>query len=150
MVQFLLSRGADPNANLSAGYNSALEVAGFAASISVIDALLDAGAVLSGRSALCKAAEYGRADVVAHLLERGAGVDEIPDNPDIMEFDGEQEIKNALCTAAWKAHVDVLIILLEKGADATIKDTKGRSALELAQLEGHGACVEVLKAYTAS
>jgi ankyrin repeat protein len=45
MVQFMLSRGADPNLNHTMGNHSALEFAGFRTSIPIIEALLRAGAV---------------------------------------------------------------------------------------------------------
>jgi len=149
-VQFLLSRGADPNANKSFGSTSALELAASISSIPVIDALLDSGAVVKGRSALPRAAGQGRTDVVAHLLDRGAVINEIPNNDDIFDNARELGVKNALCTAAWRGKAEVVKILLERGADASIKDTNGRSALELAEKERHQDCVDVLNRYARS
>jgi ankyrin repeat protein len=145
MVQFLLSRGANPNANLLAHIDSALEVAASSASITVIDALLDAGAALKGRSALCEAAGEGRADVVAHLLDRGAAIDEIPENSDILEVQRAQGLKNALGVAALEGSLEVVKLLLERGADVKVKDSKGRSALQLAEAEKHEAVAEILR-----
>ncbi|KAF4609414.1 hypothetical protein G7Y89_g15864 [Cudoniella acicularis] len=140
MVQFLLLRGADPNANTSGGISSALELAASVSSIPVLDALLNAGALLKGRSALPKAAGRGRTDVVAYLLDQGAAINEIPDNPDILENAWELGVKNALCAAAWRGQSEVVKLLLERGADNSVKDTNGRSALELAETEGHESC----------
>jgi ankyrin repeat protein len=84
MVQFLLSRGADPNANMASGSVSALEVAAAVSSIPVLDTILNADVVLKGRSALSKAARQGRTEVFTYLLDRGAAIDEIPDNNDIL------------------------------------------------------------------
>lgn len=36
-------------------------------------------------------------------------------------------------------------LLLDRGADAGVKDSLGRSALELAEAEGNEACVHLLK-----
>ncbi|KAF2661044.1 hypothetical protein K491DRAFT_750840 [Lophiostoma macrostomum CBS 122681] len=62
MVQYLLSRGADPNANTTIGTYRALESAAYGASIPILEGLLDAGAELRGRRALPKAAGEGRID----------------------------------------------------------------------------------------
>jgi ankyrin repeat protein len=148
MVQFLLSHGADPNTNTTSGSARALEVAAAVSSIPVLDALINAGAELKGRSALPKAARQGRTEVVAHLLARGAVIDEVPDNDDILENARELGVKNALCMAAWQGQTEVLKMLLERGADVGIKDTNGRSALELAESEGHESCVDVLKEHS--
>ncbi|KIN03104.1 hypothetical protein OIDMADRAFT_178813 [Oidiodendron maius Zn] len=147
MIQFLLSRGADPNANYSGGMFRALEVAAFHASVPVLDALLNSGAVLKGRSALCNAAEQGRTDVVAYLLDRGAAINDIPDNPDILSNALKIGVKNALCEAAWRGQPAAVKLLLERGADTSVKDTNGRSALELAEMEGHESCISILKEY---
>lgn len=129
LVQFLLSRGADTNANTSFGSNRALELAASVSSIPVLDALLDNGAVVKGRSVLPKAARQGRTDIVAHLLDRGVAINEIPDNDDIFDNERERGVKNALCAAAWRGKAEVVKMLLERGADASIKDTNGKSAL---------------------
>lgn len=147
LVQFLLSRGADTNANTAFG-TSALELAASVSSIPVLDALLDNGAVVKGRLALPKAARQGRTDIVAHLLDRGVAINEIPDNDDIFDNARVLGVKNALCAAAWEGKAEVVKMLLERGADASIKDTNGRSALELAKKEGHQDCVDVLTRYS--
>ncbi len=143
-VQFLLSRGADPNARTYTGSNNAIELAAAISSIPVLDALLDNGAIVKGRSALSKAAGRGRTDVVAHLLDRGADINEIPDNDDIYVNELELGVKNALCTATWYGEIEVVKMLLKRGADMTIKDTNGKSALELAEKGGHPDCVDIL------
>lgn len=145
MVQFLLSRGADPNANTTLASSRALETATYSSSIPLLKALLDAGAELKHRSALPIAAGEGRTDAVLYLLDRGAVLDEIPDNPDILENALELGVKNALCKAAWKGQAAMVKLLLERGADASVRDTNGKSALELAEAGGHSACVDILR-----
>ncbi|KAI9034890.1 ankyrin repeat domain-containing protein [Aspergillus affinis] len=158
LVQFLLSRGAKPNSKSFANpFKDAIETAAFTGSIPVADALLNAGAVLKGGFALRTAACWGHVAMVAFLLERGAAIDEIPINPYIMEEPWEPDEKNALCEAAWRGQAAVVEFLLEKGADPSIRDTKGRSALELAKAGvddefcvklaepgGHESCVKLL------
>jgi ankyrin repeat protein len=147
MVQFLISLGADPNAHRSIGGQTALELAAYGASMPIIEALVEAGANLKGRSALVKAAGEGRTDVVVYLLDRGADINEIPDNENINDNYRANGLMNALCQAAWKGQANVVRLLLGRGADAEIKDTKGRSALELARMEGNEYCVELLQAH---
>lgn len=108
MVHFLLSRGADPNANTDGGMSRAVEQGAAISSISVLEALLDAGAETKGRSVLPKAAYWGRTDVVAFLLDRGMAIDEVPNNDDLLVNAWELGVKNALCTAAWRGSADVV------------------------------------------
>jgi len=138
MVQFLLSRGADPNA--TQGNYTMLECAVCASDIPIIHALLDAGAKMENRSALPIAASLGREDVISFLLERGASVDALPNNDDyIYTHSYEKEgVRNALGDAAWQGYPGLVKLLLERGADPTIRDTKGRTALELARTGGPG------------
>jgi ankyrin repeat protein len=100
MVQFLLSQGADPNANTDGGMYRAIEQGAAISSIPVLEALLNAGAETKGRSVLSRAAYWNRADVVAFLLDRGSAIDEVPNNDDLLPNAWELGIKNALCTAA--------------------------------------------------
>ena len=150
MVQLLLSRGADPNVNTDGGMYRALEQGAAISSIPVLEALLNAGAETTGRSVLSKAAYWGRTDVVAFLLDRGVAIDEVPKNGDLPLNTWELGVKNALCTAAWRGSADVVKLLLDRGADAGVKDSLGRSALELAEAEGNKACIHLLKEHNGS
>jgi ankyrin repeat protein len=114
-------------------------------SIPVIKALLDAGAILKGRSALPKAASRGRTEVISYLLDQGASINEIPNNPHIFENKLEHGVKNALCEAAYCGQSEVVEFLLGRGADATSRDTNGKSALDLARAQGHENCVNILR-----
>lgn len=144
MVEYLLSHGADPNANIGMNHARSLEQATPYAPMSIIQALCDAGAELTGRRALSNAAGHGRTDVVAYLLDRGAAIDEVPENDDLSEETRESGVKNALCQAPFKRQSEVVDLLLARGASVDVKDTNGRSALELAEQEGHKACVDIL------
>lgn len=145
-VQFILSREADPNnGNITMSGLNAIEVAAMASSIPVIKALLDAGAILKGRSTLPKAASQGRTEIISYLLDQGASINEIPNNPDIFENKLEQGVKNALCHAAYSGQSEVVKFLLGRGADASITDTNGKSALDIARARGHEDCVNILR-----
>lgn len=100
--------------------------------------------MLKGSSALTNASRLGRAHVVAYLLDQGAGINEISESKKNDERMREAGIKNALCMAAWQGHSHVLDLLLERGADLSAKDSKGRTALELAEIAGHESYVAIL------
>lgn len=146
MVQFLLLRNADPNANTD-GNNTALEKAAATGSIPILEALLEAGAVMKGRSALVKAAYHGRIDVINYLLDKGAMIDEVPLNETIVENQRELESRNPLCTAAWRGQIEALRLLLERGADRDLRDAYGKTALDLAQEERHWDCIRLLASF---
>ncbi|RDW83783.1 ankyrin repeat domain-containing protein [Aspergillus mulundensis] len=131
MVQFLLSRGADPNQSY---YRfpiwTALEGAAAFNSIPVIEALIDAGAELKSRRVLARAAGKGRIDVVKYLLDRGAPIDTNPrlyDEVNKSFYYDEIVFRSALCEAAFTGQAEVVQLLLERGADPTVRDTDGRS-----------------------
>lgn len=73
--------------------------------------------------------------MVAYLLDKGAVIDAIPDHPDLTDLNLESGLRTALCAAAWKGRPAIVKLLLERGADVRVRDTKGRSALELAEME---------------
>ena len=83
------------------------------------------------------AAHEGRVDVVEYLLEHGAAIDDIPDNDEIYDNHRAIGVKNALCEAAAAGKYDTVKLLIERGADVGIRDTKGNSAIKLAEKGGH-------------
>lgn len=85
----------------------ALECAAYSASIPTLTLLLDAGAQIKTRSALTTAAYEGRTDVVAYLLDRGADMDEVPDNENVYDNARRLGLRNALCTAAGAGKTEV-------------------------------------------
>lgn len=82
--------------------------------------------------------------MVAYLLDRGADVDENPDNENV-EYDTKRfGLGNELCEAARAGKTGVVKLLLKRGANRNIRDTWGRSALDLAKLNHHADCENVL------
>lgn len=144
LVQFLIAHGADPNKNLRGESRTPLECGAYSASIPTLALLLDTGAQKKTRSPLVIAAREGRADIVTYLLDRGVDVNEIPDNDDIYDNDRQHGLKNALCTAALEGKAEIVKLLLERGADRDIRDTLGKSALDLAVTNDHKECIEML------
>ncbi|KAI9702725.1 MAG: hypothetical protein M1820_006109 [Bogoriella megaspora] len=136
LVQWLLAHGADPNMNLRGASYTAIECAALTTSIPLLEALINAGAQVQGHSALQIAARGGSTEVVAYLLERGAAIDETPD-----DYAG---VGNALCEAASEGRTEVAKLLLEKGANIEAKNPSGKTALNVAEANGHTACVDVL------
>lgn len=144
LAQWHLAHGADPNANLRGETYTALELGAIHASTETLALLLQHGARLQNTSALTLAASYGRVNVVAFLLDHGAVIDEIPDNDHIYEAEREKGLGNALHTAATVGKDEVVALLLERGADPEVKDSLGKSALELAESHGHSSIVAML------
>ncbi|KAL4945545.1 ankyrin repeat-containing domain protein [Aspergillus oleicola] len=145
---FLLSRGADPN--LSGEWHvtrCAIERAAAFQPISMIEKLLKAGGDPMTRDVLANAAKEGRLEVLSWLLDYGVPIDHIADSPDTLPDVREQELRNALQTAAFWGQPAAVEFLLSRGADPTIRDSGGRTAFELAQMEGHLSCVDILSRY---
>lgn len=137
LAKFLISKGADPNANLRGESYTPLECAALSGSTSLVKALVNAGAQIKGRYPLQLAAHEGTTDVISYLLDCGAPIDEAP-NIDL-------GISSALGEAASKGHVEAVKLLLEKGANVDVKDMSGKNALELAEMHKHDVCVDILR-----
>lgn len=130
IVIFLLAHGADPNANLRNGRHTPLECA-VLSSLSIMKALVVAGAEIQGHSALQMAACYGRVDHISYLLDCGALIDEVPNSV----------YRCALSEAALNGNVQALKLLVDRDADPNVKDRNGQTALELAMMYEHKACI---------
>lgn len=127
VVRALLAHGADPN-RVSGGGEEGLPLCVAAAGdrTEVVEALLTAGAEVSGReadgwTALLWAAANGRADAARRLLAAGASPEEANEN-------GE----TALTLAARRGALGVVRILLEEGAEADRPDGDGDTPLSIA------------------
>eukprot|EP00936_MAST-01D_sp_MAST-1D-sp1_P002944 g2944.t1 len=102
-------------------------------------ALLTAGAPADahrddkGRTALHHAAQRGRADATALLLEHGADVN----RPD-------KNGNTALHEAAIAGHLGVARVLMRSGARPTIRNRVGFSAHDAAMMKGHAAVAAIV------
>jgi ankyrin repeat protein len=83
---------------------------------------------------MASAAAQGNIDRVRMLLDRGA-------SPDSWGIDF---VSTALVSAANQGHADIVELLLSKGADSSLRDSEGRSALQLARQHGHEDVVALL------
>ncbi|KAF3057363.1 Ankyrin-3 [Daldinia childiae] len=146
LVEFLLSHGADPNANLCDEIYSTLEFAIVSnTSLSIISLLIDRGAVVKQRSAALLAAQAGRLDILKHLISSGAGVDSIPDNENVYDNAREQDDWGTpLHGAAGNGKADCVAWLLQTGASRDIKNHNGLTPREVAEKRGHARCVTLI------
>jgi ankyrin repeat protein len=92
----------------------------------------------AGNTALMKAAETGREQVVERILGLGA-------DPRSLNGVG----RDALLLAADKGHEEVARMLLSRGADPTLRDKEDWSALALSAYNGHAGVVSLLAASAA-
>jgi hypothetical protein len=87
---------------------------------------------------LINAAQEGRADRVAHFLDRGVDVN-------AKDRFGD----SALIVAAERGHADVVTFLIQRGADVNITDAEGKTPGDWAVLRKHQAVMELLAAHGA-
>ena len=104
-VNYLLSKGVDPDAACKHGY-LALYLAAFHGHCDVVQALLVKGAAINGSRALIAASLAGSLEIVELLLAHGA-------DPNIQFHHNGY---TALHWAAISGHPDIVIALLNKGA----------------------------------
>ncbi|KAG6852937.1 hypothetical protein C0991_008009 [Blastosporella zonata] len=143
VLTWALAHGADPNANRS-GMRSALDLAVINGSTETVEALIAAGAHIKNTNALKVAAYYGRNEMIELLLTKGAEINEIPDYPQMAKSERDDGLGTALHAAAEAGHVPAVKLLLQKGADLSLKNSRGKTALELAQEKNYAHVVEVL------
>jgi ankyrin repeat protein len=79
-----------------------------------------------GRLALVQACRAGRIEIVSLLLERGAAIDR---KDDCLR-------RTPLMSAVCNNHLGIIRVLLDHDASLDIKDNAGRTAIELARLNG--------------
>ncbi|MNS17051.1 Ankyrin repeats (3 copies) [compost metagenome] len=79
------------------------------------------------------ASYWGRAEMVEHLLDQGANIDE-------RDLDGD----TPLAIAAANGHLEVVQVLIKKGAQIRSLNKEGKSALFLAEVNGHSEVGNVL------
>ncbi|KAG6849023.1 hypothetical protein H0H93_011936 [Arthromyces matolae] len=142
VIQWALDHGADPNKNRDGLYYSPLECAVSRNSLENAKLLISGGARVKGSHALVIAAQSGLTAMISLLLASGAGINEIPPNKyNISLWQG-----TPLHEAAKEGHLEAVQLLLHHGADPRLKDTDGKTALELARASDHVSVVETLEA----
>ena len=134
-----MEHGADPNEDWGGVTVTPLEVGAIHASTDTLMLLLEHGAEMHNTSAWKFARYYGRVGVVEFLLNHGAKINELPDNDHI--YGGG----NALHTAAGRGTEDVVALLIDRGADPSLKNSLGKTALELAEGNGHSSVASLLR-----
>lgn len=87
-----------------------------------------------GDTALKAAAVAGKREVLRFLIEKGA---------DPNKRAGILESTPLIC-AAEMGHADIVQLLLAQGADPAVRDKKGRTALTIAERNGHKGAAELL------
>jgi ankyrin repeat protein len=168
MVAFLLSKGAKASTQDERGMTPFV-IAARNGHVGVARLLLEhmaEGDVNArdnyGRTVLFHAATFGREDMVAFLLSKGANATIQPNEgwgPPLEEAMAEGHVgvvrlllehmegqdidtrssqgKTGFYYAASNGHEDMVAFLLSKGANATIQDDEGRTPLMQASIEGH-------------
>ncbi|KAG6836356.1 hypothetical protein H0H93_008857 [Arthromyces matolae] len=141
VIKWALDHGADPNKNRDGGLYYPLERAVSCNDLECAKLLISAGARVKGSYALVIAAQKGFTAMINLLLGNGADINEIP--PD--KYDGSPWQGTPLQEAAKEGAIEAVQFLLDHGADPTLKDTHGKTALELSQASGHLLIVEILE-----
>ncbi len=139
-VERLLGKGADPNAFIAGGRNSAFHLALFMNDAAVIRLLADAGADLSKADQnnifpLALAAQRNNAEIVGLLIDKGADVNAVNKNP---------VLSTALMDAAEANALDALRVLVDRGADIDMLDKYNAPAVVFAADKNHLEAVKLL------
>jgi ankyrin repeat protein len=144
LVDFLLDHGSDHTEAECIQTHSMLATAAIFSSTGVVSSLLARGILVKQSGALEAAAYYGKLEMIGYLLDHGADIDEIGDNDWTSPPEREAGLGSALHTAAVRGQKETVHLLLERGADSTLKDTKGKTAMQKASENGHSEIVELL------
>ncbi len=132
-VEDILSFGINPH--LRKEINTALEIAAESSLFGIVETLLAAGADPNETTALLRASNIDRDDIVQILLEYGADID-------MQDAMG----RTALMVASVQGHIEMVQFLLDSGADLHLKSDLGADALIVAASGGHPDLVRVLLA----
>lgn len=149
-MSWLLDQGADPNATCDIDI-TALSTAVQQGSLPVIKLLLNCGTPLHRGQLLHHAAERTGEDagkVVKMVFDTcRPEIDHIMYSEDALahELYKRGGLGTALHGAARAGESSAAQILLSLGADTSVKDTCGRTALQIAELHENAAVVRVLK-----
>lgn len=162
LVQYLLSKGSSPNANLRGETHTPLELACVvSADQEIVSLLLAHGSIVRGRSAAYLAAKTGRVDILETLLSpttttnnanaSGSGNDTInllnslPSNDDVYDnARAQRDWGTPLHGAVGANQVAVVRWLLSRGADPAVRNYVGLTPKELADEKGFEECSKIL------
>jgi ankyrin repeat protein len=131
VVQDLLAHPGTDLERKAVNGNTALMMAAFKRDGDTVRALLDKGAKVNqpGWTALHYAAASGDAAIAQLLIERGAKLDALSPRP--------SGAVTPLMMAAREGQAGIVRLLLAKGANASLKNTEGFTAAQLAKQAGH-------------
>lgn len=150
-ASWCLEHGADPNlGSLSQVWSPLATAVQFGASTEMIDLLLSNGARLDESDALVTAAECGRVDMVKHLLDRGAKIDEVGFRYCLGDGSRRENAGSALHSAVAGGHADIVTFLLDQGADVNLKDDKERTPLARAKESSNETIIAILQQHGAT
>ncbi|KAE8832169.1 hypothetical protein P3342_013139 [Pyrenophora teres f. teres] len=146
-TQWFLDRGADPDAQCFLDITP-LSFAVRSAEIPVINLLLDRGSIHKGQL-VHHAVERSEnvIEVLQILIARGASINQVQYSEHLQSW-GHEHFKGLgtpLHRAVELGRGDVVEFLLKMGADRDVKDTKGRTPLDVAREVGDEELVRLLE-----
>jgi uncharacterized protein len=149
LVDFLLERGADPNALSESKVGThALTWAIESKNPQIVESFLKKGATINvqgktGLSPLCKAIEAGSFPIFTLLASRGADL-RLPGVEYHTQAKDKSRMLSPLLAAAHYGAQDAVAFLLEKGVDPNTADAYGDSALMFAARAGRSKVADLL------
>ena len=174
VVEFLLSQGADVDANFNSSWGTPLDLASLEGHKDVVELLISKGANVDpkdkyGWTPLDDAVWHGQKDIAETLIRAGANVNsrynwgETPliwaaqaghtDIVDLLIANGaeidarDNQGRTPLYHAAWRGYRDVAELLISKVANVNARDLQGRSPLWIARNTGPKQIAEMLRKY---
>jgi ankyrin repeat protein len=151
-VTWFLANGASPNVRHNSDNSTTpLTCAVISACPAIVSLLLDQGArVDRGNvlSALCESKHPGRLYILGLLIQRGAPVNAVDDSQNLQRLRLMQVrgLGAPLHRAVEEGRVAIAAALLAHGADKAVRDTKGRTPVELAKELGRAEIAALLEA----
>lgn len=149
LILWFLSHGADPNATCGLDITP-LSIAVRDASFENIRILFDHGGSIEHGQLLHFAAIRGlsdRLDVLNYLVNKGAPVNSLmfENSADSYEQEELSGLGTPLHSAAAAGCLDIVDMLLSRGADPSIKNSRGKLAVEEAEYHGWSEVTDRLR-----
>ena len=149
---WFLSHGADPNAVCGLDITP-LSIAVRDAPFEIIRILFDYGGSIEHGQLLHFAAIRGspdRIEVVNYLLDKGALINNVmfENSPDSYEQEELSGLGTPLFSAAATGRLDMVDMLLSRGADPSIKNSRGKLAVEEAEYHGWSEVTGRLRSFS--